>query len=132
MSAEVLREAAALMRARAEAATPSPWQIRHGQYVTTNSIPPALIGCDERPDAEHIASWHPAVALAVADWLDAEAASLEAMAVFTAVAATETYETDIRGAALTVTKAEDGTVSLRADTSRPALAVARAYMGERS
>ena len=25
---------------------------------------------DRRLDAEHIASWHPAVALAVADWLN--------------------------------------------------------------
>ena len=28
-------------------------------------------------NAEHIASWHPAVALAVADWLDADAGVME-------------------------------------------------------
>ncbi len=31
-------------------------------------------------DADHIAAWHPAVALAVADWLDREAAICEALA----------------------------------------------------
>jgi hypothetical protein len=28
-------------------------------------------------EAEHVASWHPGVALAVADWLDVKAANLE-------------------------------------------------------
>jgi hypothetical protein len=75
MTAETLRRAAALMRERAEAAfvTPSPWglanvagqgfAIHHGEHDTV-----ALYA--SRPDAVHIASWHPAVALAVADWLD--------------------------------------------------------------
>ena len=69
-----------------------------------------------------------AVALAVADWLDAEAASLDAMAVFTGVAATVEHEVDIRGAALTLRKDDKGAISLTADTSGPALAVARAFM----
>ena len=87
MSAEVLRKAAALMRERAEAASDGPWK-RFGmagvagkdwEVVDERRVececgePVALLGCATNDDAEHIASWHPAVALAVADWLDAEA-----------------------------------------------------------
>jgi hypothetical protein len=75
MSAEVLREAAALMRERAEAATPGPW-IWDG-YHKEMFTGPQVNGCcagdgwfDHWQDAEHIASWHPAVAHAVADLLD--------------------------------------------------------------
>lgn len=95
---EELREAAALMRKRAEAATPSPWRDSavdgnryaalvsdimptgrkpgggwdvtegYGGYLIAESV--------QAQDREHIASWHPAVALAVADWLDAHAGIL--------------------------------------------------------
>lgn len=75
---ELLREAARLMRERAEASL---------AFVTAENQwwqPPGLRdafrgllltdGEDDVPgtheDAEHIASWHPAVALAVANWLD--------------------------------------------------------------
>lgn len=73
MSAELLREAAALMRARAELASPSPWKA-DGEDISLGPDPYnlAAITCSRNveADAEHIASWHPAVALAVADWLD--------------------------------------------------------------
>jgi hypothetical protein len=83
-----IREAAALMRSRAEAATPGPWTTEcigsEGWHVFGPS------GLDERvpmrrprtaavtwgtfesdkADAAHIASWSPTVALAVAGWLD--------------------------------------------------------------
>lgn len=91
MSATVLREAAAKMRERAEAATPGPWiwnssmdddlhadaagwvgHDRTGdgfqEYVCSTANHPDGFG-----DGVHIASWHPAIALAVADWLEAEA-----------------------------------------------------------
>lgn len=76
MSADLLREAAALMRQRAEAATPGPWERRWGFPAYVSGPGPTvtindLTGDTEIEDAEHIASWHPAVALAVADWLDA-------------------------------------------------------------
>lgn len=94
MSAEILRTAAALMRQRAEAATSSPWAHWHmldddgclEVFVPNGTMSTETVlefkdhmDCEEcvRPtaeDAEHIASWHPAVALAVADWLDALAA----------------------------------------------------------
>jgi hypothetical protein len=77
MSAELLRRAAAKMRERAEAVTPGPWsEVADGELMgcfavvaggeNQFTIAPAVIPMN----AEHIASWHPAVALAVADWLD--------------------------------------------------------------
>lgn len=67
MSADLLRRAAALMRERAEAATAGPW-VAAGNVVEgvgTVTFDKHMLS----NDAEHIASWHPAVALAVADWL---------------------------------------------------------------
>jgi hypothetical protein len=74
MSADLLREAAALMRERAEAASryePDRWFAHDGSVIAGTAAPhqtiaPCLTYYD---DAEHIASWHPAVALAVADLL---------------------------------------------------------------
>ena len=83
MSAEILRRAAALMRERAEKAHGDRWAYDLTYHANTfevtaddglllaKGIPGAGTG---RWTAEHIASWHPAVALAVADWLDREAA----------------------------------------------------------
>ncbi len=92
MSAEKLRQAAALMRERAEAATPSPWVLWvDGIYRNPEQNDQGWLQYDARiaevgddpddfvtePDADHIASWHPAVALAVADWLDHAAESAD-------------------------------------------------------
>lgn len=94
MSADVLRRAAALMRERAEAATPGPWSMWDGWGPTSDGLMGvARFGPDSgervfthdeqrdlyasRADWEHIAGIHPAVALAVADLLDL-AASHEA------------------------------------------------------
>ena len=120
MSAETLRRAASLMRERAGAAPPSPWATRattHGDpangpthIVVENSL--GLISDHDYDkwggtSAEHIASWHPAVALAVADWLDAVAE------------------------AWPISEPDYG-LSVRAEAvgHRQALAVARAYLGE--
>lgn len=130
------------MRERAEKATPGPWHgddaYPHGEAIVwagqatvaevSMPIPPEF-GLDGRADREHIASWHPAVALAVADWLEAEATASEAMALFTGVAASIEHEVNIRGAAMTIQKAADGAIQLQADTSGPAIAVARVYLG---
>ena len=85
MSAALLREAATKMRERAEAATPGPWRV--GAEGSEGSRVNPATG-DKREDshwiasvngrvqpedgrnAEHIASWHPAIALAVADLID--------------------------------------------------------------
>lgn len=87
VSAEVLRRAAALMRERAEAACPGRWvALVDGVYVGPEWDDNGWLSYDAQvvedyenqraepaPDMEHIASWHPAVALAVADWLAAVA-----------------------------------------------------------
>jgi hypothetical protein len=78
VSAEILRKAAALMRERAEAATnDGQWFAASGlggpSVISEDSLGDWLGNIAERTsehDAQHIASWHPAVALAVADWLD--------------------------------------------------------------
>src|SRR4051812_46836473 len=83
MSADELREAARLMRERAEGATRGLWE----EFAAKPAIGGIYngIGTAADPNAEicrvprtpqgsadswHIASWHPAVALAVADLLD--------------------------------------------------------------
>ena len=83
MSAETLRRAASLMRERAEAASPPPWVgtvwpteipgVYSQAIEDTRESDPEIARTLDKPDAEHIASWHPAVALAVADWLDVTA-----------------------------------------------------------
>ena len=112
MSAELLLEAAALMRERAEAATPSPWRAgicRHSDRGDEHRVVSAegfgqIADFSEswrvEADAAHIASWHPAVALAVADWLEVAA---------------DRYEVGFWG-----------------KNYQPALAVARAYLGRDS
>ena len=81
--AHTLRRAAKLMRERAEAAPPSPW--RTGEGVGGY---PKLILNEDGPFAaaewtmaqswpaagDYVTSMHPGVALALADWLEAEAA----------------------------------------------------------
>lgn len=83
MSARTLRRAAALMRERAQAATAGPWSLVPGAanvwHFPEEGAPAVVVKAIGRAvgmsDAEHIASWHPAVALAVADWLDVAADS---------------------------------------------------------
>jgi hypothetical protein len=88
--AEELRAAAKLMREGAEAASPGPWHqlcmgsegcsvINDGHLRERKHV--SFSGRKEwkadHADAEYIASMHPLVALAVADWLDAEAERAE-------------------------------------------------------
>ena len=64
-----LREAARLMRERATLVPPPPWHLI-GCQVNTDD-PGNVIAQSGLPDrAQYIASMHPGVALAVADWLD--------------------------------------------------------------
>jgi len=73
VSAEVLRRAAAQMRERAGSVERSPWNA-DGLSVLGDARKVASVH-NAGPDvADYIASWHPAVALAVADWLDYTAA----------------------------------------------------------
>lgn len=74
---ETIREAAALMRQRAVAATDGPWIAAGDGLVWAERPGDPVSGSTEPEDAEHIAAWHPAVALAIADWLDDAAAREE-------------------------------------------------------
>lgn len=77
--AAVLRRAAGLILERAEAAsllTPGPWGVEvEGQPPApwVKSSNGKVIAAAYRVDADHIASWHPLAALAVAAWLEATA-----------------------------------------------------------
>jgi hypothetical protein len=86
--AETIRRAAALMRERAGGCEPRRWHWRAGekgypQLVRSDGnvalIAETYIGPEHRPyEAEHIASWSPPVALAVAEWLDDAAEAYQA------------------------------------------------------
>lgn len=93
VTAQKLRDAAARIRETAQAATPGPWITWAGvaDDVYTQGVSPAsdlegdAVSAPQGPQAaddhEHIAMWSPPVALAVADWLDAEAGHVERLAV---------------------------------------------------
>ncbi|HET7405540.1 MAG TPA: hypothetical protein VFJ21_00185 [Mycobacteriales bacterium] len=123
MSADTLRRAASLMRERAEAATQGPWRAEpirgiglrradvrglpentaydyRGDAVATAAD--SEFGACLQGDADHIAGMHPAVAVAVADWLEVVARRW----------------------------VEAGTRSSITRERASALAVARAYLGE--
>lgn len=89
---ERLREAARTIRGRAEAATLGPWteyvlgsegyEVRGATFTPEGSLIPrrarvARCGYEtwdtDKANAEHIATWDPTVALAVATWLDSVA-----------------------------------------------------------
>jgi len=73
---DLLREAAARVRETATAAAPGPWHMDEGQriYAEDGAYVTSPWTNDERDDdLDHIALWHPGVALAVADLLDSEA-----------------------------------------------------------
>ncbi len=86
-SAETIRRAAALMRERAElamcdGASQPPWKVAGRQScgcceVVADADGSQITAADDRQSA-HIASWHPLVALAVADWLERDAALIDA------------------------------------------------------
>ena len=115
-AAETLRRAADRMRERAEAARAGRWTTAHSALQPDlrlvvagwESEPRRVAACagslpeGNGANAAHIASWHPAVALTVADWLDYIAETCE----------DPYYRENLD------------------DLVRPALAVARAYLGE--
>src|SRR5690349_19276768 len=130
MSAEYLRETARLMRETAEAATPGPWtggarmvNDRHfGRMSAITLDAPvgnlfAVIGRITGADATHIAAWHPGVALAVADWLDAEAQRWETREAFD-----RTYNE----------RPDAAILAAREKDASHALTVARAWRGDRT
>jgi len=121
--ADTLRRAAALMRQRAEKATPGPWHAwldGSDVYVESNPTGHMIASLERCEDPEHqkvlredegdyIASWHPAVAHAVADWLEYTANTF-----------------DIRQ----IGDPGLGDKGIYPPMCRPAVAVARVYLGE--
>jgi hypothetical protein len=68
---DLLREVAALIRERAKDASPSPWSTDADGLVWSMRAGDPVSGSTEVEDARHIAAFaDPAVAYAVADWLD--------------------------------------------------------------
>lgn len=122
MSAEVLRQAAALMRERAEGARLAcgdepwdgdaglSWNDARGTVYMIGAGPVNVADAITEESALHIASWHPAVALAVADWLESVAG------------ANTSPDEDVPHAGRTI-------AHIDADA---ALAVAHAYLGSES
>jgi len=100
MSSDLLRRAAAKLREHAEAASPGPWRTHDTWLDWGGHTATVLRGAEGQPsidgvawlptfaddpwdgkrnvwnDAEYIALMHPAVALALAEWLESEAALL--------------------------------------------------------
>lgn len=70
----LLREAAAKMRERAECAHQGAWLAQASGGVLAG---PWYMDIGDNADAEHVASWDPEVAQAVADWLDFAATWIE-------------------------------------------------------
>jgi hypothetical protein len=66
---ELIREAARLMRQRAEAATEGPWTAHPDGLVWPQRLGDPVSGSTQVEDAEHIASCHPGAMLLVADLL---------------------------------------------------------------
>lgn len=88
MSAEFLRRAASLMRERADAAeaTGAQWTGQHYWVTDYDPSDPSgqtamqrLVGGMDAPDCDHYSSWHPAVALAVADFMESAAEHAKAI-----------------------------------------------------
>ena len=86
MSADRLREAAKVLRERAERVTPGPWEaFRRGDADGPFGVCAETVGdLDQdvyygsgRADAIYIATMHPGVGLALADWLDTAANNAE-------------------------------------------------------
>lgn len=90
MSEELLRRAATAMRDRAKKATGAPWKAEAARVAGWGPPdPPVVWGAGEPvteswhlryPNAVHIASWDPSVALAVANWLEVEADCMQVWA----------------------------------------------------
>lgn len=142
MTAETLRRAASLMRDRAEGAAQGVWDevaVRDVDGRTFNAVEAdGRLVCEiprtpqGSADSWHVASWHPSVALAVADWLEAADVAHE-----------RAFEEHWLNTARAWDKNNDVPMTSEVHAHfrmaaaefadgqcRPALAVARAYLGD--
>lgn len=133
MTAEVLREASRLMRERAEAATPSDgWRLSEASVrIEYRPHFTAIVHAGTAENAAHIASWHPAVSLAVADWLDHEADCAVSIDIYTADVEVGEPAKVLNGATNTPSSLTYSNFSRQTQECDPhALAVASAYLGD--
>ncbi len=81
MNTDRLREAASLMRERAKITTPGSWFAVDGAVYTGTAAPhQVIVPCvTYYDDTDHIASWSPQVALAVAEWLEHSATVIDGL-----------------------------------------------------
>lgn len=75
--AEEMREAARLMRERAALVPPPPWHALMHDIIAGDDGGNVIASSGLTVRAQYVASWHPGVALALADWLDVKAVNLE-------------------------------------------------------
>lgn len=73
MSAAELRRAAEALRGRADNATSGPWEGRHGSVTSELFVIAEARSFKPHSDMAYIATMHPGVGLALADWLDERA-----------------------------------------------------------
>lgn len=122
---QTLRRAAEKLRTLANAATPGPWTLRTDDFnVAVVGPHSSIYHRDGSPgshaDALYVAALHPGVALALADWLDAEAAVHEA-----GMQASEALCVVVEAAG-----AGEHRVQVHASTLDQAHALTRAILGE--
>lgn len=127
-----LREAARVMRLRARAAF-QPWHPysdeEFPQRSTVTEWSEDMAGYLGSEWGEHAASWHPVVALAVADWLDSEAATRGEMKPFAEVINASISRAGGPDSYIRFGCNEDGSPAFVTDTFDAALAAAHAYLG---
>lgn len=76
-AAEELRAAAGKIRAAAEAASPDSWESDCGMVTDPDGY--RVADARDSDDAAYIATMHPGVGAALADWLESTAATIEAV-----------------------------------------------------
>lgn len=129
---ETLREAARRIREEAQAAI-VPWHpysdtslpLRSGVQMWSDDMRGYLGGTW----GEFAASWHPVIALAVADWLDAEAATRGEMEPFAELINAAISRDGGPKSYIRFGRNESGEIAMVTDTLDAALAVAHAYLG---
>lgn len=149
MSAQRLRDAARVLRERGEMATPGPWRAsvldgvehddgssgyRGGIYPGTMSGPPPIFvtNCIDKRDADFIAAMHPGVALALADWLEAEAAVQDSMQPMAELISLTIEQAGGPAGYVRILHDDDGNPQMQADSSPAALRLADLILGATS
>ena len=144
--AERLRAAATRLREVAADATTGPWSVTR-EHLTHPEAGADVRGAGGRwvasdcdgyqggclpADADYIAMMHPPVALALADWLDSEAAVQGSMEPMANLISLTIEKAGGPAGYVRIGTDEDGNPQMQADSSPAALAVADAVLGSES